>query len=75
MKVDKTLNARIAKKMKKIRKSNGLTLEQVSKVLEVSPQQVQKYEVKYTQVPFSKLFLFLEFFSISSDTFFQDLED
>lgn len=75
MKIDKNLNTRIAKKMKQVRKSNGLTLEQVGKALEISAQQVQKYEVSATQIPFSKLFLFLEFFKIPSDEFFKELQD
>ena len=65
------INNTIASKMKMIRKMNNLNLNDVSKILSVSPQQVQKYETGATQVPFSKLFLFAKHFGISPEFIFK----
>ena len=65
------INDIIAHKMKIIRKINGLNLEEVGVILNVSAQQVQKYETGATQIPFSKLFLFVNAFQLSPNFFFQ----
>jgi transcriptional regulator with XRE-family HTH domain len=69
--MSKDINNTIASKMKMVRKMNGLNLNDVSKILNVSPQQVQKYESGITRVPFSKLFLFASYFKISPEFFFK----
>ena len=75
MKNYEDLNKKIAIKMKEIRKQNRCTLEMVSISLEISPQQMQKYEANITQIPFSKLYLFLEKFNIAPIEFFNDIQN
>lgn len=66
------VNRNIASKMKMVRKMKGLSLNDVSKILNVSPQQAQKYETGATQVPFSKLFIFANHFGIPPEFFFKE---
>jgi transcriptional regulator with XRE-family HTH domain len=67
------LNASIGTKMRTIRNNNNLTLEKVAKYLEVSPQQLQKYETNITKVPISKMYIFLNIFNIPLEEFLKDI--
>lgn len=58
---EKEFNLRIARKLKFLRKRMGLTGEQVGKILDVSFQQVQKYEKGGTKISIYKLYIFLEY--------------
>jgi transcriptional regulator with XRE-family HTH domain len=69
--VKDNLNHKIGLKMRQIRRAEKLTLREIGEWLEVSPQQVQKYEVNATEIPFSKLYLFLQIFNISPERFFE----
>jgi len=65
------INHKIGLKMRQIRRAQKLTLREIGEWLEVSPQQVQKYEVNATEIPFSKLYLFLQIFNIAPEKFFE----
>ena len=64
------LNKKFGIQMKQIRKDKKLTLKQLSAFLEITPQQLQKYEANKTQIPFSKLYLFIEVLKLKPDDFF-----
>lgn len=50
------LNVHIGKKLRERRKKSGLTLEQLSRALHVTYQQVQKYENGQSKIPVVKLY-------------------
>jgi transcriptional regulator with XRE-family HTH domain len=58
---EKEFNARISKRMKVIRETLGLTLEDLGKILNISFQQVGKYELGKSDISFYKLHLFLDY--------------
>jgi transcriptional regulator with XRE-family HTH domain len=58
---EKEFNTRISKRMKVIRETLNLTLEDLGKILNVSFQQAQKYENQDSDISFYKLHLFLDY--------------
>lgn len=68
----KALNQILGSKMKQIRKSRKLSLKDISYYLEITPQQLQKYETNITQIPFSKLYLFIQALELDPTEFFNN---
>lgn len=71
---DPDINKKIAKKMRMARKTKGLNLVQVGEMLHVSPQQAQKYETGATQIPFSKLSMFITNLGLNPGFFFDEFQ-
>lgn len=57
---EKEFNTRIARRIRAVRQSVGLTLEDLGKILNVSTQQVQNYEIKHN-ISLYKLCIFLDY--------------
>ncbi len=64
----------IGQNLRKIRKESGLTQRDVSHLLGVSFQQIQKYERGENRLPVEKLFLLKNHLGVSFDIFFEGLE-
>ena len=63
----------IGMKMRKIRLKKNLTQTKVSIMLDVTFQQIQKYECGMNGVPLLKIFKFCELTDTNINTFFEDL--
>ncbi len=59
--------------LKRLRKAAGLSLMDIARALEVSYQQVQKYETGNNRFPLEKLHQLKEFYNIDYDVFFAGL--
>jgi transcriptional regulator with XRE-family HTH domain len=68
------MNAYISSKLKERRQKAGLTLEQVSRALHVTYQQVQKYESGKNNIPVVKLYEFSKLLSVPIQYFFNDVD-
>ncbi|MDR1597444.1 MAG: response regulator [Holosporales bacterium] len=66
------INEHIGKKLQERRKKANLTLRQVSKVLRVTYQQVQKYECGITKIPIDKLYDYACLFQLPIQYFFEE---
>lgn len=62
----------IGSKIKAKRVSLGLSQSNLGKILDVSFQQIQKYETGLNRIPVSSLFVLSKAFSVSIDYFFED---
>ena len=63
----------IGMKMRKIRLETNLTQTKVAIMLDVTFQQIQKYECGMNGVPLLKIFKFCELTDTNINTFFEDL--
>ena len=66
------INLEIGKKIRQLRKSKNLTLAQISQFVKVTPQQFQKYETGYTEVPFAKLYILVQIFKVEPSYFLEN---
>ncbi|MCB1531889.1 MAG: helix-turn-helix transcriptional regulator [Alphaproteobacteria bacterium] len=63
----------IGETLKNLREAAGFSLKEISAVLEVSYQQVQKYEQGYNRFPVDKLHRLRNFYGVSYADFFKGL--
>lgn len=64
----------IAYKLKLFRKDSKLTQEELAKKLNISFQQIQKYERGVNRIPASRLFQIANIFEIDIRAFFGEVE-
>lgn len=69
------LNVYIGKKLRERRKKSGLTLEQLSRALHITYQQVQKYENGQSKIPVAKLYEISLILRAPIQYFFEGAED
>lgn len=72
---DKELYTHIGSRLKQIRKAHNLTLDKISSIYDVSPQQVQKYETGATHISPANLYIFLKHFNINLEIFLSGSEE
>jgi len=65
------INALIGTNLRKLRTQRGMSQDQLSSILGVTHQQVQKYESGKNRLPLEKLLLIKEYFDISYDLLFE----
>ncbi len=65
-------NQTIGANLRHLRISKGFTQKQVATALDVSFQQIQKYETGQNRLPIEKLLLLRELFAIPLENFFVD---
>lgn len=63
----------VGKRLKSLREAAGLSLKDISSILNVSYQQVQKYERGHNRFPVEKLFKLKQFYGVGYDDFFSGL--
>jgi transcriptional regulator with XRE-family HTH domain len=61
----------LGQNLKKIRCGAGLSLQDIGKILEVSQQQVRKYECGHNRFPIEKLFRLRAYYDVPYDLFFE----
>jgi transcriptional regulator with XRE-family HTH domain len=59
----------IGERLKEIRKKHGLTQEDLAQRLDISFQQIQKYENGKNRISFSKLYELSDYLKVSMDSF------
>lgn len=65
----------IGANIRRLRKLSGLTQGQVAQALNVSYQQVQKYEAGANRIPIEKLFELRHFYNVPYETFFEGFDE
>lgn len=65
------INVLIGRNLRKLRTQRGMSQDQLSTILGVTHQQVQKYESGKNRLPLEKLLLIKEYFGISYDLLFE----
>ncbi len=70
-KVDKLIGERIYS----LRLAKGLSRQQLAKAIEVTHQQLQKYEIGLNRIPIGRLILIAKALEKNIDYFYEDLED
>ena len=68
------INVLIGTNLRKLRIRYAMSQEQLSKVLGITHQQVQKYEAGKNRLPLEKLLLIKEHFDVSYDCLFEKPE-
>ena len=66
------INHYAAKQLRNLRSTSGLTQTQLAMEMDMSPQQVQKYEWGINRMSIGKVFLFAEAFDVPVTLFFPD---
>jgi transcriptional regulator with XRE-family HTH domain len=69
------LNIKIARKLRDLRVSQGLTQDELAKAIGVSIQQVQKYEKAVNRISSARLVLAVKLLKVSMANFFEGIED
>ncbi len=64
------VNSYVASQLRLLRTTTGLTQQAVAQEMNMSPQQVQKYEHGHNRLSVGKLFQFAEAFDVSITVFF-----
>ena len=67
---EEDINTYAAKQLRNLRSTSGLTQTQLAMEMEMSPQQVQKYEWGINRMSVGKVFLFAEVFDVPVASFF-----
>jgi transcriptional regulator with XRE-family HTH domain len=69
---DTVVNKRIAERLKMIRHIRGFSLKDIGEKLNMTYQQVQKYEAGKNNIPLCKLLILSEIFNVKMDIFFAE---
>lgn len=70
----KSVDVAIGSKLRKQRKLSGISQEELAQQLDVTFQQIQKYEAGLNRITASRLWKAAQFLSVPISTFFEDLE-
>lgn len=63
----------IGANLRNMRRASGLSLEEIAAILEITHQQVQKYESGQNRFPVEKLFRLRQFYGVPYDFFFEGI--
>ncbi|HHD7738325.1 TPA: helix-turn-helix domain-containing protein [Providencia rettgeri] len=64
----------IGKKILFYRKMNGLSINELSEVIGISPQQQSRYERGINRITLDRLFQYATYFEIDIQSFFQSID-
>ena len=65
---------KIGKRLRKLRKAKGYSLEEVARLIGLSYQQVQKYETGQNRISAVRLWQFARLYQVDIRSFFRGLE-
>ena len=63
-----------ARRLRLLRQINEVSLEKLAEIVDVAPQQIQKYEIGETRISASRIFELSRFFRVPIAWFYDDLE-
>ena len=64
----------VGKRLRLLRQINEVSLEKLAEVVDVAPQQIQKYEIGETRISASRIFELSKIFCVPVAWFYHDLE-
>jgi transcriptional regulator with XRE-family HTH domain len=68
------IDKHVGKRLRLLRQINDVSLEKLAEIVDVAPQQIQKYEIGETRISASRVFELSKIFKVPIAWFYQDLE-
>ena len=68
------IDKHVGKRLRLLRQINEVSLEKLAEIVDVAPQQIQKYEIGETRISASRIFELSKIFSVPLAWFYDDLE-
>jgi len=68
------IDRHVGKRLRLLRQINEVSLEKLAEIVDVAPQQIQKYEIGETRISASRIFELSNIFSVPVTWFYDDLE-
>lgn len=68
------IDRHVGKRLRLLRQINEVSLERLAEIVDVAPQQIQKYEVGETRISASRIFELSEIFGVPLAWFYDDLK-
>lgn len=67
------IDRHVGNRLRRLRLINGVSLEKLAEIVDVAPQQIQKYEVGETRMSASRIFELSKIFGVPLTWFYDDL--
>jgi len=68
------IDRHVGHRLRLLRQINGVSLEKLAEMVDVAPQQIQKYEVGETRISASRIYEIAQIFGVPLGWFYHDLE-
>ena len=68
------IDKHVGKRLRLLRQINEVSLEKLAEIVDVAPQQIQKYEIGETRISASRIFELSKIFRVPLAWFYHDLE-
>jgi transcriptional regulator with XRE-family HTH domain len=68
------IDRHVGKRLRLLRQINEVSLEKLAEIVDVAPQQIQKYEIGETRISASRIFELSKIFAVPLAWFYDDLE-
>jgi transcriptional regulator with XRE-family HTH domain len=68
------IDKHVGKRLRLLRQINEISLEKLAEIVDVAPQQIQKYEIGETRISASRIFELSKIFGVPLAWFYDDLE-
>lgn len=68
------IDKHVGRRLRRLRQINEVSLERLAEIVDVAPQQIQKYETGETRISASRIFELSRIFRVSIAWFYEDLE-
>jgi transcriptional regulator with XRE-family HTH domain len=68
------IDKHVGRRLRLLRQINEVSLEKLAEIVDVAPQQIQKYEIGETRISASRIFELSSFFRVPIAWFYDDLE-
>ena len=68
------IDRHVGKRLRLLRQINEVSLEKLAEIVDVAPQQIQKYEIGETRISASRIFELSKIFRVPIAWFYDDLE-
>ncbi|HJU32119.1 MAG TPA: helix-turn-helix transcriptional regulator [Hyphomicrobiaceae bacterium] len=68
------IDKHVGRRLRRLRQINEVSLERLAELVDLAPQQIQKYEIGETRISASRIFELARIFRVSIEWFYADLE-
>ena len=68
------IDKHVGRRLRRLRQINEVSLEKLAEIVDVAPQQIQKYEIGETRISASRIFELAQYFRVPITWFYDDLE-
>ena len=69
------IDRHVGKRLRLLRQINEVSLERLAEIVDVAPQQIQKYEIGETRISASRIYELSNYFGVPIAWFYDDLEE